>query len=128
MARASYYGGFASLTFPKSGSDIIAKATALRERLAAKNAEREQRIKTAADEMGLHSAGDVFLSLQAIADGSSGAGDINMNVGIAAKVRSEIGELSKGRAEVDQLRLIIDNLPPGASFDLKFDELTYFEF
>ena len=53
MARPGYYGDFESLTFPKTGKEIVDRATALRERVTAKIKEREQRIRDAAKEMGL---------------------------------------------------------------------------
>lgn len=126
MARDNYYGNFKNLSFPKSGKHIVQKATALRDTLVAKIKEREERIRGAAAEAGLKDAADVFLSLQAVAEGTSSHNGINMNVGLAAKVRSEVSALSEERKEVDRLRLIIENLPPDSTFDLDFDELRYF--
>jgi hypothetical protein len=128
MARGTYYGDFASLEFPKKGREIVTKAKALSARLGKKIKEREKRIRDAAKEAGMKDAGDVLLSLQSIAEGSSNAGDVNMNVGLAAKLKGELAEMNKERTEVDRLRLIIENLPPKGTFSLKFDELRYFEF
>jgi hypothetical protein len=128
MARPGYYGDFESLNFPKTGKEIVERAVALRDRVAAKIKEREGRIRDAAKEMGLKDAGDVLMSLQAISDGTSnGAGDLNLNVGLAAKVRGEVSEVQKERKEVEKLRLVIENLPQGETFKLSFAELTYFE-
>lgn len=127
MARPGYYGDFENLEFPKTGKQIIERAVALRDRVAAKIKEREDRIRGAAAEMGLKDAGDVLLSLQAIAEGNSNAGDLNMTVGLAAKVRGEVAELTKERKEIEKLRLVIENLPQDATFKLSFAELTYFE-
>jgi hypothetical protein len=127
MARPGYYGDFESLTFPKTGKEIVDRATALRERVTAKIKEREQRIRDAAKEMGLKDAGDVLMSLQAISEGTSNGGELNLNVGLAAKVRGEVSEVQKERKEIEKLRLVIENLPQGDSYDLSFGELTYFE-
>ena len=123
-----YYGEFPSLKFTKTGKQIRERVKAMREALALKIKAREKRITAAAEEANMSSAADVLLNLKAIAEGSSNAGDINMNVGIAAKVRSEVDALTKDRKEADQLRLVFENLDPKAKFDLNFNELTYFGF
>lgn len=107
MARPGYYGDFESLTFPKTGKEIVDRATALRERVTAKIKERGQRIRDSAKEMD---EGDVLMSLY-----------------LAAKVRGEVSEVQKERKEIEKLRLVIENLPQGDSYDLSFGELTYFE-
>lgn len=124
--RDRYYGEFESLRFVKTGSQIIEKAQQLREKLGAKVKEREDRIRSVATEAGFKDATDVFLSLQTIADGTSGQGDINMSVGLAGKVKAEVGALNEERKEIDRLRLIIENLRPEDEFKLSFPELRYF--
>lgn len=128
MARPKYYGSFDSLKFPKKGEAIIAKAKALRFQLQTKIDEREGRIRDAASEAGMKDAGDVFMSLQTIADGSTGGGDINMTVGLAAKIKGELAEMNREREEVKKLNMIINNLPSDQTFELGFDELEYFGF
>lgn len=131
MASPSYYGNFGSLSFPKTGLQIVEKADALRTRLESKMKEREERIRKAAAEMGLKDAGDVLMSMQSIANGESaygnaGAANLNLTVGLAANMKGEINELNKERAEAEKLRLIIENLPRNKTFKLCFEELTYF--
>jgi len=124
----TYYGEFPSLKFTKTGAQIREKVLKMRDEVSAKIREREARIMDAATEANMSSAADVLLNLRAIAEGSSNAGDVNMNVGIAAKVRSEIDALTKDRKEAEQLRLVFDNLDESGTFDLNFQELTYFGF
>lgn len=128
MARGRYYGDFGSLSFPKKGSEIIEKCTTLRAQLMNKIEEREKRIREVAAEANMKDAADALLALESIAQGSSNAGDVNMNVGLAAKVRGEINERTKEREEVEKLNLIINNLPSDDVFHLNFGELTYFGF
>jgi len=124
----TYYGEFPSLKFTKTGAQIREKVLKMRDEVSAKIREREARIMDAATEANMSSAADVLLNLRAIAEGSSNAGDVNMNVGIAAKVRGEIDALTKDRKEAEQLRLVFDNLDESGTFDLNFQELTYFGF
>jgi hypothetical protein len=131
MARPQYYGSFESLQFPKTGAMIVTKARVLHKSITAKMKEREGRIRAAAKEMGLKDAGDVLMSMQSIANGESAYGNapaanLNLTVGLAANMKSEIAEMDKERQETERLRLIIDNLPPREKFKLKFEELKYF--
>jgi hypothetical protein len=126
--RQGYYGDFGSLSFPKKGAQIVGRAQTMLDEVTAKIVEREGRIRAAANESGMKSAGDVLVGLQSIAEGSSGAGDFNMNVGLAAKVKGEIAALNADRAEREKLTLIVNNLPHEREFDLTFAELRYFGF
>lgn len=128
MGRPRYYGDFGGLSFPKKGSDIITKCEEMRTGLMAKIEERQKRIIEAANEAGMESAGDVLVNLQTIADGVSGAGGIDMTVGLAAKLKGELGEMNKEKAEVAKLDMIINNLPKAETFTLNFSELEYFGF
>jgi hypothetical protein len=118
-ASREYHGNFNCLRFPKLGADIIAKATLLRKKLEATAEARVVLVREAAENVGLQNTGDLLLSLQ------SSNGYLSLPADLKAGVKEDLIELGKERAAIEQLRLIIENLPPDETSDLTFAELTY---
>lgn len=126
--RAKYYGSFPNLKFVKKGAAVLERVRAMMAAVNTKIAEREARIEEAAKAANMNTAGDVLKNLRSISQGTSAAGDVDMNVGLAGKVRAEVDALTQDRDEALRLRLIADNLDPEGTFELDFDELKYFGF
>jgi hypothetical protein len=126
--RGKYYGNFPHLTFKKSGQVILERVKVMYGAVTAKIAEREARLEEAAKAANMGSAVDVLKNLRSISQGTSGAGDIDMNAGLAGKLRAEIEALNQDREEAKRLKLVADNLDPEGTFSLDFEELTYFGF
>lgn len=124
--RRRYHGGFGSLSFPKKGSEIVAKATELKTQLMAKIEEREGRIREAANSAGFKDASDVLFQIDNLAGNHSNQRELT--AGLSAQIKQEISARQNEVEEVEQLNLIIKNLPHEETFTLSFEELRYFGF
>ena len=130
MGRARgrhYHGDFESLSFPKSGAEIIENAKVIRNRLNEMIKEREERIRVASKEAGLETGADVLFSLKELDYGLSNTAG-GLTAGLAGKIQKEVGARRSEKDEVEKLDTVIHNLPREGKFELTFAELDYFEF
>ena len=122
-----YHGDFESLKFPKSGKEIIEKATSLQDELLGMVATREKRIREAAEEAGMKTGADVLFNIEEIDYGMSNT-DGGLTAGLAGKIKKEVSARQREKAEAEKLTMIIENLPSDDTFTLTFSELGYFGF
>lgn len=117
-------GSFKTLKFPKLGKEIIEAAMATKDAVAEKIDDRQKRISRLCEEKGL-SVADFFNNADEFYNNSTAYG---VQAGELAQLREESMHIQNEKAVLKELDLIIHNLPPEESFDLTFEDLTYFGF
>jgi hypothetical protein len=118
-------GSFKHLEFPKKGTEIIDAATKQRVLVHDKIDEREQRIKDLCDTKGLKVA-DFFTNAEQFYANATSA--LGIQSGELAQLQEESRQISSEKKVIQELSIIIDNLPADETFKLDFSELEYFGF
>lgn len=124
-------GRFTTLTFPKTGEQIVTASKIQRDLVADKIAERKSRIGKICEDKGI-SIAEVFANLDAwqgnrTMDKAQLSGG-TIQAGEMAQLKEEADNITSEKQVLRELTAIIDNLPAGETFKLDFSELEYFGF
>lgn len=122
FVEATMYTDFKSLSFPKKGSDIKAKAETKRKGNVAKIDEKKAELQKMCKEFDL----DIFKLLTDF-DTFTGV-SLGMPSQEMEKLRVLAQRIDVLEKENKTLSLIVGNLPDNTEFNLSFDELRYFGF
>lgn len=114
---------FNQLVFPKSGSDIVAKAVQKAEKIEAKITERKRVVGDMAKSLGITNVEDALLRAEDLGLELNAEDQV-----VHSKMLSNRSKAQKENEELRRLQMLIRNLPPDQSFDLSFDALSYFGF
>ena len=115
---------FKNLSFPKKGSEIAEAAERQRLRILKKLDERNERITQVCIAKGLQMSD--FVGYQDAGYGSNT--QLGLAAGELAQLREEAQQMRTERQVIEQLTLVIDNLPQDVVYTLDFDELKYLGF
>lgn len=132
-----FKGGWHGLEFPKYGKEIVAQAEKKVKVVEAKIKERQDRIKNITEKKGINVA-DILGNLEALSvqgihtyhgltEGAMSP-SLNLNVGEAELLKAEAKAIKEEKQSLDNLNLIIRNLPKEQVFKLQFDQLEYLDF
>lgn len=111
------------LRFPKTGAEVVEKAKLRIEKLEAKLENRKRFIAEQAKELGIASVEDALTRAEDLGIELSPENSI-----VHSKMLNNVNKSKKERAEIEQLEMIVRNLPLDQTFELKFDSLQYFGF
>lgn len=117
------YGDFASLSFPKRGSDIKQRAGSKLKKLSADIDEKSSQLQQLCEERNL-TIQDMLLDL----DSLRGRSSAHMPSADMAKLQQLASRIDEMKKEAARLELILRNLPDNNEYNLTFEELRYFEF
>lgn len=121
-----YAPQFDQLSFPKKGSEIETAALEKIEELKKNLNRREIMLRELLAEQGWNDAADFVMSLDnLLRNNLSGEG---VPSEAKAKLQSLAQKVQKERKELEQLSVVIRNIPREREFDLSFDALEYFGF
>lgn len=123
-----FYGNWNGLEFPKYGKEIVLQSEKKVLQLEAKIKERQERIKTITEQKGINIT-DLLSNLDALSGQSTtNYAAFNMNVGEQEQLKAEAQCIKQEKQNLEQLQLIVRNLPKEQVFKLTFQQLEYLDF